>query len=157
MQIYHITCGGYYICLLGFWPLRAIMLLTRGGLATIREQLSAAINLDLDLLNFAFVRLFVYLCVGITSSIYELESDSSAYIPLPRCLRYLVSWQKIHGKNNTSCLYFLVEVFIKVIKVSVASLEESSALSWVYQAVNSTNYSSYRVELDWQPSWQCLS
>ena len=36
-------------------------------------------------------------------------------------------------KNNTSCLYFLVEVFIKVMKVSVASLEESSALSWVYQ------------------------
>ena len=58
---------------------------------TIRERLSAAINLDLDLLNFAFVRLFVYLCVGITSSTYELESDSSAYIPLPRCLRYLVS------------------------------------------------------------------
>ena len=46
--------------------------------------LSAGINLNLDLLNFAFVRLFV--CVGITSFIYELESDSSAYIPLPRSI-----------------------------------------------------------------------
>ena len=32
---------------------------------------------------FAFVRLFVCLCVSITSFIYELESDSSAHIPLP--------------------------------------------------------------------------
>ena len=80
------------------------------------------------------------LSVGITSSIYKLESDSSAHVPLPRCLRYSVDWllevllwQKIHDKNNTSCLYFLVEVFIKVMKVSVASLEESSALPCVYQ------------------------
>ena len=45
---------------------------------------------DLDLLNFSFVRLFVCLCVDITSPIYELESDSSAHIPLPRCLRFSV-------------------------------------------------------------------
>ena len=35
---------------------------------------------DLDFLTFSFVGLFVCLCVGITSSIYELESDSSAHI-----------------------------------------------------------------------------
>ena len=77
-----------------------------------------------------FVCLFVCLCVGITSSIYELESDTSAHIPLPL---EVLPWQKIHGKNNTSCLYFLVEVFIKIMKVSVASLEESSVRSCVYQ------------------------
>ena len=86
------------------------------------------------------LRLFVCLCVGITSSVYELESDSSAHIPLPL---EVLPWQKIHGKNNTSCLYFLVEVFIKV---SVASLEESSFHAFT-SAVNNTNYSSYRVEL----------
>ena len=75
---------------------------------------------DLDLLNFAFV----CLCVGITSSIYEFESDSSACVPLPQCLRYSVILL-------LECLYFLVEVFIKAMKVSVDSLEESmrSALS----------------------------
>ena len=94
------------------------------------------------------MRLSVCLCVGITSSIYKLESDSSAHnIPLP--LEVLL-WQKIHGRNNiiysTSCFYFLMEVFIKVMKVHV-----------FISTVNNTNYSSYdyRVELD--NHRQCLS
>ena len=37
-----------------------------------------------------FVKFCVCLCVGITSSIYELESDSIAHVPLPRCLRFSV-------------------------------------------------------------------
>ena len=94
------------------------------------------------------------LSVGITSSIYKLESDSITYVPLPHCLRYSVlyllevlpwSWQKIHGKNNTSCLYFLVEVFIKAMKVSEASLRKAVLFHEFISAVNSTNYSSYRV------------
>ena len=45
----------------------------------------------------------------------------------------------------TSCLYFLVEVFVKVMKVSVASLEQAVLFLEFISAVNSTNYSSYRI------------
>ena len=95
---------------------------------------------DLDLLNFAFVCLYV----GITSSIYEFQSDSTAHVPLPQCLRYSVVLL-------LECLYFLVEVFIKAMKVSVDSLEKAVHFHEFMSAVNSTNYSSYRVEFDNHP------
>ena len=144
----HITCGGYYICLLGFWASGAKTLRgqqLRAGATiyassgfrslgpkpcggnnvfntrrprTIRQPLSAAINLDLDLLYFAFVRLFV--CVSALRHPYM-----SSKVTQVRIFHY-------HAAFDTRCFSF--SKFFLNRKFTVRTIHHVFRFSWKYSS-----------------------
>ena len=91
---------------------------------------------DLDLLIFAVVCLFVcYLSALRYPYMSSKVTKVRILIPIHLALIRWFSFSKFFLDTKFTVriihhgLYFLVEVFIKAMKVSVASLEESSALS----------------------------